>query len=102
MTSRDEGEAEVLNDFLTSAFNRKPSYPLHIQPSEPEDRNREQNKVPTLQEKVVSELLCCPDMHKSRQMPFFCWELVKQPTKLHSPSFIRSPGELESSWVTGG
>lgn len=43
MSFRDEGEAEVLNAFLTSAFKRKPSYPLHIQPSEPEDRNREQN-----------------------------------------------------------
>lgn len=71
-------------------------------PAEPEDRNREQNKVPTQQEEVVSELLCYPDVHKSRQMPSFCWELVKQPTKLQSPSFISSPGELESSWVTGG
>lgn len=62
----------------------------------------EQNKVPTLQEEIVSELLCCPDMHKSREMPSLCWELLKQLTKVLSPSFISSPGELESSGVTGG
>lgn len=81
---------------VTSAFHGKPSYPLHIQPPELEDENREQNEVPTLQEEVVRELLCCPDMHKSREMPSFfirLWrELVKQLTKLHSPLFISGPG----------
>lgn len=52
-----------------------------MQPPELDDRNREQNEVPTLQEEVVSELLCCLDMHKSREMPSLpirLWrELVK-------------------------
>lgn len=71
IASRDEEKAEVLNAFLTSAFNRKPTYPQAIQPPEVEDRSREQNEVPTWQEEVVSELLCCLDTHKSREMPSF-------------------------------
>lgn len=96
MTPRDEEKAEVLNALLTSAFNQKPSYPLHIQPPELEDRIREQSEVPTLQEEVVSELLSCADTHKSGEMPSFLirlWrELVKQLTKFHSPSLISGPG----------
>lgn len=96
MTSKDEEKAEVLNAFLTSAFNQKPSCPLHIQPPELEERNKEQNEGPTLQEEVVSELLCCPDMHKSGEMPSFpirLWrELAKQLAMLLSPSFITGLG----------
>ena len=84
---------------MTSAFNQKPSYPQDIQPAELEDRNREPNEVPTLQEEVVSGLLCCLDMHTSREMPSF------------PPKAMEGAGEAahktplsmayQQSWLTG-
>lgn len=47
ITTKDEEEAEVLNAFITSAFN---SFPKDTQP-ELEERDEEQNKPPTIQRK---------------------------------------------------
>lgn len=96
ITSRDKEKTEVLNDSSTSAFHQKPSSPQDIQPPELEDRNREQNEAPTLQEEVVSELLCSLGVLKSKLMPSLTIrlqrKLLEQLSRLHSPSFISSPG----------
>lgn len=60
-TTEDEGKTEVLNIFFTYVFKSQTSYIQHTQPTELEDKNGEQNKHLTIQEKRASDLDC----HKS-------------------------------------
>lgn len=57
-------ETELLNAFFTSVSNRKTRCPLGFHPSELEDKDREQNKLPIIQEEVVSGQLCYSDTPK--------------------------------------
>ena len=53
IATRVEEEAEVLNAFFASVFNSKSGFPQVTQPPELEDRDEEQNEVPTVQEEMV-------------------------------------------------
>ncbi|KAK4832384.1 hypothetical protein QYF61_022239 [Mycteria americana] len=65
IATKDEEKAEGLNAFFPSVFNSQTSYPQGIQPPELENRDREQNKPPIIQEEAVNDLLCHVDTHKA-------------------------------------
>ena len=51
--------------FFNTVFSSKASYLHGSPPPELEDRDEEQNEVPTVQEETVSDLLLHSDMHQS-------------------------------------
>jgi len=55
----------LINALFASVFNSQTSYSQDIQPSELEDRDREQNKPPIIQEEAVNNLPCHLDTHRS-------------------------------------
>ncbi|KAK4816316.1 hypothetical protein QYF61_015000 [Mycteria americana] len=79
-------------------FNIQTCYPQGIQPPELEDRDREQNKLPVIQEEAVNDLLHHLDTHKSMGLdgihPRVLRELVEE---LATPLSI----VYQQSWLTG-
>jgi len=65
IATKDEENAEVLNKFFSSVFNSQTCYSQGIKPAELEDRVREQNKPPVIQEEAADNLLHHLDTHKS-------------------------------------
>ncbi|GAB0205785.1 hypothetical protein GRJ2_003044100 [Grus japonensis] len=95
IATKDGEKAEVLNAFLTSVFNSQTTCPQGIQAAELEDRDREQNKPPIIQEEAVNDLLHHLDTHKSMRLDGIRSRVLRKLTRSlpsHSPSFINSPG----------
>lgn len=89
-----KGKEEVLNAFFFSVINIKASCPHDTQLLEQEVGDGEMSEAPTVQEEMVSVLLCQLDMHKSMCPdgihPTGIRELVKEPN--HSQLSTSSPG----------
>lgn len=65
ISTKDEEKAEILSAFLDSVFCGWTSYAQGTQLSELEERNEEQNEVPIIKEKTVSNLLLHFNARKS-------------------------------------
>ncbi|GAB0206301.1 mitochondrial enolase superfamily member 1 [Grus japonensis] len=104
MATKDGEKAEVLNAFFASVFNSQTTRPQGIQPPELEDRDREQNKPPMVQEEAVNDLLCHLDTHKSmgpdgihlRVPRELAEELAKPLSIIYQQSWLT--GEVPDDW----
>ncbi|GAB0190115.1 hypothetical protein GRJ2_001476800 [Grus japonensis] len=104
MATKDGEKAEVLKAFFASVFNSQTSCPQGIQPPELEDRDREQNKPPIIQEEAVNNLLCHLDTHKSmgpdgihpRVLRELAEELAKPLSIIYQQSWLT--GEVPDNW----
>ncbi|GAB0207400.1 mitochondrial enolase superfamily member 1 [Grus japonensis] len=96
----------VEDNFLTQlvVFNSQTSCPQGIQPPELEDRDREQNKPPIIQEEAVNDLLRHLDTHKSmgpdgihpRVLRELAEELAKPLSIIYQQSWLT--GEVPDDW----
>ncbi|KAJ7407664.1 hypothetical protein BTVI_62456 [Pitangus sulphuratus] len=97
IVTKDEEKAEVLSIFFALVFNNKTSYPQDNWPPELVDRDGEHNRLPVIQEEVVSDLLNHLDTHKSMGPdgihPRVMRELAEELTKLLSIIY-------QQSWLT--
>ncbi|KAK4830010.1 hypothetical protein QYF61_008273 [Mycteria americana] len=104
IATKHEEKDEVLNDFFASVFNSQTGYPQGIQPPELDDRDREQNKPPIIQEEAVNDLLCHLDTHKSmgldgihlRVLRQLVEELAKALSIIYQQSWLT--GEVPDNW----
>ncbi|KAK4832250.1 hypothetical protein QYF61_021602 [Mycteria americana] len=102
--TKAEEKAEVLNAFFASVFNSKDQLFPGYQPTELEDRDREQNEAPIIQKEMVSDLLHHLDTHKSMGTggihPRVLRELAEVLTKPLSILYQQSwlSGEVPVDW----
>ncbi|XP_009999293.1 PREDICTED: protein FAM8A1 [Chaetura pelagica] len=86
---------------VASIFNSQTSYPQGFQPPELEDKDREQDNAPIIQEVVVNDLLLHLDTHKSdgihpRVLRELAGELAKPSSIICQQSW--SAGEVPDDW----
>ena len=65
IVTKNEEQAEILNNLFALDFNSKNSRSQGTQPPELEDRGGEQNEAPIIQGEMASDLLHHLDTHKS-------------------------------------
>jgi len=99
IANKDE-KAEVLNAFFASVFNSQTGYSQGSHSPVLEDREREQNKPPIIQEEAVNDLLCHVDTHKSMGPdgihPRALRELAKPLSIIYQQSWLT--GEVPDDW----
>lgn len=85
IVSNDDKKSEILCAFFASIFNTKSSCTQDTQLPELEVRGGDLSDTPIIQERMVSDLLCQIDTHKSMGLdgthPTVMTEMVKEPTK---------------------
>jgi len=64
IANKDEETAEVLNVFFAAVFISQTGYSQGSQPPVLQDRERERNEPPIIQEEAVNDLLCHLDAYK--------------------------------------
>ena len=102
--TKQEEKPDVLYSFFASVVNVQTGYSKGTQPLELEDKEREQNKAPIIQEEAVNDLLRHLDAHKSigpdgihpRVLRELAEELAKILFIIYQQSWLT--GEVPENW----
>lgn len=104
IVTKDVKKSGIFNAFFASVLDSKTGYPQASCPPGLADRNREQNRLPTVQEEAGSDLLWLPDSPRSMELNGI-WPRSRGSWQKSFPrwslSLIICPGQPRSSQMAG-